>query len=63
MEEANLSQLNEAEMMNIYSNVIESGSQILIAKSVCKGSTPYDCGNACCNKSSCDMRTATCIMK
>ena len=33
MEEANLSQLSEAEIISMYSNIIESGQEILIAKS------------------------------
>lgn len=46
MEETDLSQLSETEIMSIYSSVIESGEQVIIAK--CPSG--YTCRNNMCCK-------------
>ena len=45
MEETDLSQFSEAEIMSMYSDVIESGEQVLIAKCM-EGTTCIN--NHCC---------------
>ena len=37
MEETDFSQLSEAEIMSMYSNIIESGQEVLLAKSCPRG--------------------------
>lgn len=47
MEEFDLSQLTDAEVMSMYNEVIESGTQALIAKGCSSGFTSVG-GNKCC---------------
>ncbi len=51
MEEVDLSQFSEAEIMSMYSNIIESGEQVIIAK--CMSGYQGSCSNGrcyCCAK-------------
>ena len=52
MEEIDLSSLSEQEVMDIYSNVIEGGQELLIAKS-CPSGYHYQSwnGGVCCKDS------------
>ena len=48
MEETDLSLLSEQEIMDMYSNVIESGQDVLIAKSCPISGYYWVGGNLCC---------------
>ena len=58
MEEIDLSSLSDAEIIDMYSDIVESGEQVMIAK--CGRGLIDSCcgGNFCC----CDKRTGNCLM-
>ncbi len=63
MEETDLSQLNETEIMSMFPDIIESGSQLIAVKSAgCAPNLPFDCGNYCC-ATSCNTATSVCRIK